>query len=338
MWLTPNKHHGSLLCPSKRAAAEHGQIMARCSALKGSNPSGWAGPDEARQNFSKTQNTTWHRLDPVNLWDCDDLEARLDPEQCTWDDSWLQDFQQDFEETQSWMLSFWLKPTMQSMGMPSNFWFAVSLFSSLSPPLLLNFWNEVEPQLEPWMDTYTVTKDDGQTHAPRAAIWPTTKVDYAGSWTRFHAQLRRKFNGGFEFCGTLNALPLMCSDVKGGAAFDPGKFIEALEFTTEMLVSPIEVTTETMNKAKIQETYYREYRYFKRLTGPSIRESDQRSSALLVRALKVSQPYSAFEFSLESRVGTQCSLKEIPTWSQVLIYIHHIKGREVSVVDSVWVL
>jgi len=297
MWLTPDKHPGSLLCPSKRVAAEQDQVMARCRALRGGQPPGWTGPEEGRYNFSYTHEKTWHQLDNVNLWDCDDLEARLDPEQCAWDDSWLEDFQTDFEETRSWMLSFWLRPTEQSMGMPQNFWFAVSLFSSLSPPLLLNFWNEVEPQLEPWMDTFTVVQDSeqrrGPTYTPRAPIWPTTKVDYAGSWTRFHAQLRRKSDGGFEFCGTLNALPLMCSDVRGGAVFEPGKFIQALEFTTEMLVSPIEIATETMSKAKIQETYYREYRDVKRMAGPAVRESDRRFSVLRNRTFEVRQLYPA---------------------------------------------
>eukprot|EP00961_Rhodomonas_salina_P125248 1687486-Rhodomonas_salina.2 len=50
--------------------------------------------------------------------------------------------QKDYEETETWSLSFWVRPKEGSLGMPNNFWFAINAFSTLAPPLLLSHWNE----------------------------------------------------------------------------------------------------------------------------------------------------------------------------------------------------
>lgn len=71
-----------------------------------------------------------------------------------------------------------MRPKPESEGMPTNFFFAVSFFSRLAAPLILNDWAELEPKLEPWMESHIVVMADNQqrTLRRRASVWPTNTV------------------------------------------------------------------------------------------------------------------------------------------------------------------
>eukprot|EP00961_Rhodomonas_salina_P003302 45739-Rhodomonas_salina.1 len=74
-----------------------------------------------------------------------------------------------------------------------------------------------------------------------------------------HAQLQRLEGpeGGFRFCAALNAIPLSCLEYPGRETlFEPAAFLQAIELTSEMLISPIEVSTETLSPSELQEYYY----------------------------------------------------------------------------------
>lgn len=86
MWIKPRNNAKSVICPSRRMMRDKDEIMARCRAIKGENPPGWSGPPEARQNFTRIWERNWYELQPAQFWDCDDVEPRLDADQCEWDD------------------------------------------------------------------------------------------------------------------------------------------------------------------------------------------------------------------------------------------------------------
>lgn len=65
------------------------------------------------------------------------------------------------------------------------------------------------------------------------------QVDYAKEWTMMHMQLEKQVSdeGGLTYtlCTAMNAIPMKCTTVPGPSDFPPEKFIQAVEFTTEML-------------------------------------------------------------------------------------------------------
>eukprot|EP00961_Rhodomonas_salina_P180422 2435234-Rhodomonas_salina.1 len=96
-------------------------------------------------------------------------------------------------------------------------------------------------------------------------------------------QNERLADGTYRICASLNAHPMDCSS-SGIPLFPPEKFLTAIEFTTvrfltvgvlerspsgweqdadvgaagqEMLVSPIEITTQAFTKIAVQQKYYR---------------------------------------------------------------------------------
>lgn len=114
------------------------------------------------------------------------------------------------------------------------------------------------------MEAFTPLANPTATFAPTfpegwADMYPTTSVKYATDWTMMHAQLQKLPgpDGGFKFCSALNALPMACYDFPGRATlFDAASFLSAIELTSEMLITPIEVSTETYSPSEVQEYYY----------------------------------------------------------------------------------
>lgn len=256
-----------VICPSNTIKRE--EVLADCRRF--ADTLDFDG-DQWRRNFTYFLGSAFADVHMTDVRKCDELAARLDEAQCTWDGSWLPEFQKDYEETETWSLSFWVRPKEGSLGMPNNFWFAINAFSTLAPPLLLSHWNEREPQLEPWMDAYSVFSDPSKEFgeksvARRGAIFPTTAIDYAGAWTFMHMQNERLADGTYRICASLNAHPMDCSS-SGIPLFPPEKFLTAIEFTTEMLVSPIEITTQAFTKIAVQQKYYRLSLQMEQTLGP----------------------------------------------------------------------
>ena len=81
-------------------------------------------------------------------------------------------------------------------------------------------------------------------------------MDYR-QWTLYYMHLTwDEEEGKYQFCATLNAMPIKCEFKDKGSVFLPGEFLSAIEFTTSVLVSPIEVGTEAMSASEVQRKYY----------------------------------------------------------------------------------
>ena len=119
------------------------------------------------------------------------------------------------------------------------------------------------------MDAY------GSEKAERVKLWPTTNIDYAGSWTFMHMQFEEKPDGQGRICATLNAMKMQCKKITSKSKFNPLRFIEALELTTEMLVAPIEISTSWLTPSQVQQNYYRKADYMSKVLGPSTSERER---------------------------------------------------------------
>ena len=85
----------------------------------------------------------------------------------------------------------------------------------------------------------------------------------------YHFQLKQD-GDTLRVCGSINAMPMDCTSRRGSPVLqDPRQLIEAIEFTTEMLVSPIEFTTEWFTKAQVQMKYYLKVNAMELVLGPA---------------------------------------------------------------------
>lgn len=130
-------NESSVICPSDRVDVE--QLLAECERVAQREgvplPDGIQGP-----NFSAPFFWTWKKAQRADVRHCEELRRRIDPAQCSWDASWLSDFEADWREHGEWSVRIWIRATPQSKGMPKGFWPTVHIFSSLAPALVLLDW------------------------------------------------------------------------------------------------------------------------------------------------------------------------------------------------------
>lgn len=98
---------------------------------------------------------------------------------------------------------------------------------------------------------------DGQGGYTYAFVFPLgCCTDLSGdSWTFYHIQFETMDDGTTQFCGAVNNIPLRCSPLPPGASqyfADPSSFLQVVEFTTEVLVTPIEISTDIFSPAQVQ--------------------------------------------------------------------------------------
>lgn len=267
----------SVICP--RDDIDIPQAVAECREKKKMWGSAYGGADNYSRFYDVTYSIVKETL--TDLRECDQLEAALYDgfDMCSWPADSLTEFEQEVQDSGGeWAVNFWIRPKEQSTGMPANFWFAVNLYSSLVPPLVLSHWHEIQPDLEPWMDARsTVLDDQGWVDWRRAPIWPTTSVDYT-EWSMMHMQLQ-KHNGKFRLCATLNSLPMECTENLGPPAFQkwsPAAIMRGVELSTEMLVSPFEFSTQMLSPSQVQQRYYRDAPQMALKLGPNDGLQDRR--------------------------------------------------------------
>lgn len=280
MHLTPRDNAASVICP--RADAETGRILAECARHSARGDDFWWSKEESP-----------HFSDPLfysaqsgraDLRDCEELKARLDREQCEWDGSWLPAFQREFEKSRRWSVSFWVRPTPNSKGMPHAFVPSVHLISRLASPLILADFFIPDAEKEALLEVFSVLRDATASKAP---AFPEPYVDLSipgvkwhTGWTFMWAQMEPDEEWGQRFCVGVNALPPVCwSDQQqtyDQFAFPTNSLVEAVEFTTELLVSPIEVSTRTRSPSYMQRKYYRLAAELAKVRGPRLSEVERR--------------------------------------------------------------
>jgi hypothetical protein len=278
MWLKPRQGARSLLCPRRDLSLA--DEIAKCEASAGQTVG-------SASSFENILQRTHQRVTPTDVRNCSQLAAAWDAEQCSWDGGWEADFAERYQQTRAWSVSFWAKPVAESTGMRNAWWFAINMFASLSPPVIISHWNENSPELEPRMDAISTVRAAGveADGTARASVWPTSVVDFT-DWTFFHMSLAPSgtdSNSTFRLCATLNFLPLDCTEVTSeaeaaiaGGVLEPTKLLAAIEVTSELLLSPIQVSAQALTPAQVQRKYYERRSKMELLPGPRGPESDRK--------------------------------------------------------------
>jgi len=125
----------TIICP--RSSINKDILVQECRQCQGTNTSACRHQeytDLPAWHFALMYNASWSGYNRANIFDCDELAARVDSAQCAWNDSWVQSFTDEFKKTKAFSLSFWSKPVSRSRGMPGEFVSSVNFFSKLVTP------------------------------------------------------------------------------------------------------------------------------------------------------------------------------------------------------------
>eukprot|EP00960_Hanusia_phi_P053817 762467-Hanusia_phi.AAC.4 len=264
MYLSPRASQSSVLCPAKSVSRQ--AILDKCRSLAGTYPK--SSKEPGWSDYFQGYSMTWKEMNRLDMTDCDELAKRLDEDQCAWDDAWIAEFLKDYNQAGVYSIAFWIHPTENSRGMPGNFFPSIHLYSRISSPYAIADWGESNPEKEDGMRMWS----------PAGAILRelTGIVDYAHSWTLFYMFFEKLPGGRFKSCMTLNAMPMACMEGNSSGLSDlPSSFMQAVEVTTEALVSPIEIRTEKMSPAQLQQYFYRKAKKMEKMPGPITSELDR---------------------------------------------------------------
>jgi len=252
----------TVICPRKSldVAAE----VARCRAQR----STYADLPNFRETWLSSLSESWSGYQRADVSDCDVLEQRLDAYQCAWDDGWISDFQRDFAQHKAMSINFWVHSTPSSQGMPTQFVSALNALGTLVPPRTLFDVREQNPTQEA-ITRFAVPYTDGQNWG---SIRHRNSIDFVNEWTFYYLSLRELPSGDWQQCLAVNGFPLDCN-VQGAFGAIPGflpfpdDFLTAFELTNEVLISPIEFSTEVLRTPEVQGRYYRNAPKMQQLLG-----------------------------------------------------------------------
>ena len=89
-----------MVCPGK--SVNRTKILSDCKRLSAQGP-GAFGPS---QDYENTRGNLWPGFKRLNLTDCEEVEAALGDEYCSWDDSWLEEFTEEVKARKRFSLRF----------------------------------------------------------------------------------------------------------------------------------------------------------------------------------------------------------------------------------------
>lgn len=177
MHLRPkDSEHPTLICP--RSSINKETLVSDCRKCQGKGQ--FSCQHTNYSNISKWQfplmyNASWLGYKRANLLDCDQLAARLDSEQCAWNDSWVGPFTEDFNKSSEFSFSFWSKPAPTSRGMPDEFVLSVHFFADLVSPKTFFDLQEAHPYEE------AMSRLDMPNVVREGWIVPGVKADRSGA-------------------------------------------------------------------------------------------------------------------------------------------------------------
>jgi hypothetical protein len=276
MHLKPKEGASTVICPAR--SLDEASLLASCRAQL-------SGPSQANSgdyNDAFVLNN-WSFLARANVSDCEDLARRVDFEQCAWNDDWLEDFRAEYQKTQSYSFSFWIKPKLGSKGMPGEFWPSLNLIARFAPAFSLG--EMYPPNGHQELKYYfQVPRYNAYTEFGPFQSVDSLDFDMTGKWNFFYGSVERQADGTFRTCLALNGLPINCinpampasSDrANGGRIPVPEQFLQGIELSTEALISPIEFTARGYSISQLQRKFYLEFAKMEIIPGPRTTETER---------------------------------------------------------------
>ena len=209
----------------------------------------------------------------VNVTDCDELAAAIDPD-CSYDGDIVEEFTAAMNAgkgaSPGFTLAFWAKPTgLQSINERYNLFNpAVTFFSKVSPPqhnLALGLWGSGhfgEVRIESSCDWGSVTSFE-------SVIVPGSGFS-KDEWS-FIVMSRSSATFGIETGYNLNKIFDGGKWLnKGLCLFDPTAFFTAMEISYPMLMSPIMLIPEKIPFSSAQQAYLKASAQMAKRAGPRL--------------------------------------------------------------------
>ena len=185
-------------------------------------------------------------------------------------------------------MTFWVHSVASSRGRTlEDFWPSVHFLSRLwgptGPEPLADIHEEI-PELKRSLRLAVtpISKED-----QAVTLAPTNRIEYQREWIMLYLSVEmypgEEGVGGGVICLGINALRQECRHTyrvtddnwPGSRGWGPEKFLEAIEFTTSMLVSPIEVSASIKTPAYLQKEYYKMLPNMTKITGPLLSDQER---------------------------------------------------------------
>ena len=219
---------------------------------------------------------TWTEYRRTDQWDCDKIDKNLG--NCSWDSSWIPQFRQDVKATNFFSVTVWMKPTSTSWGMPKFFFpFFRIVVRREGRPITIVQMHDRDPRAE---DFFVVKDAFFRTHL----ILNTALFNYR-DWTRFDISWEKRDDGKWYKCITINAKALTCYEAtlqesfpqqaEGPFDYLPDDFVESIEVHTEVLLAPIEFTSQKEPDSVLQQKIYKRKAELEKIKGPRTSERDR---------------------------------------------------------------
>jgi hypothetical protein len=303
MRLKPRDAQSSVICPSNKNT--RAQLVAKCrksfedngcaSCAKGdAGPCGPAtgchacsypgGCDSPK--WTKSVNSDLYDIDKeyaaffgyykrTDHYNCDQVERNIGD--CTWDASWIPQFLNDVKETKFFSISVWMKPTAASAGMPRFFFPFLRLMTRKEGRVAtLVTMGDRRPNL---VDLFAVF----DAYFSFSFLLNSALFDYT-DWTRIYVSWEKRADGIWYKCIAINAKAVTCvpkppptghEQADGPFDYLPEDLLESVEVHTEVLLGPIEFTSQREPDSVLQQKFYKRKAELEKIEGARVTERDR---------------------------------------------------------------
>ena len=192
--------------------------------------------------------------------------------------SWISQFRQDVKATKIFSVTVWMKPTSTSWGMPKFFFpFLRMVGRREGRPITIVQMHDRDPRAA---DFFGVKDAFFGSHL----ILNTALFNYR-DWTRLYFSWEKRDDGKWYKCIAINAKALTCYEVtlqksfpeqaEGPFDYLPENLVESIEVQTEVLLAPIEFTSQKEPDSVLQQKFYKRKAELEKIKGPRTSERDR---------------------------------------------------------------
>jgi len=247
----------------------------RCRKLHAEGHSDYHLTEKAREDLKITDGFLYLQDHyPTNfpdITDCDLLDQSID-DYCAFKvpKQWTNHFDEDIMKTGEFTVTFWLKPFSTASLTNGRFMPTVQFFSELAPPdvfLTLFTLAGQSPRIEAYLHQHEKSGGHGM------EVGFSLDID---DWTHISMTFGSKDASGHQqLVLMINAQVAVDYMPTNWVPSHTGVFLQAMAFSPDMLVSPVEFRAEAVPIRDLQEMYYIEHERMQIRIGPLSAEHDR---------------------------------------------------------------
>eukprot|EP00930_Biecheleria_cincta_P090995 TRINITY_DN8047_c0_g1_i8.p1 TRINITY_DN8047_c0_g1~~TRINITY_DN8047_c0_g1_i8.p1 ORF type:complete len:1707 (+),score=239.26 TRINITY_DN8047_c0_g1_i8:19-5139(+) len=213
-----------------------------------------------------------------NVTDCESLRQSIDSH-CAFqvENDWTKHFDEIVERSGQLTISFWVRPSSpNSLNSRGEFTPSIQFLAGVAPPeVFLTVWAEggLFPKVAAYFHTHNASSGEYLEVGTRLSLddWTHISVTFGSKDAKGHSELTLVVNG-MAIAGDFPE-----SWVRSRNA----NFLEAISFSSEMLISPVEFRSTALHVSDLQSFHYNEHARMKRRTGPSRSDAERLQAQLM---------------------------------------------------------